>query len=56
MRSTYGFGRNLTSLRSQAIDFEFWKIKFPSTSQREARLLSSYHISFINYLDDMLSL
>jgi hypothetical protein len=29
MGSTYGFGRNLASSRSQAIDFEFLKDKVP---------------------------
>jgi hypothetical protein len=56
MRSTYDFDRNLASSRRQALDFEFLKEKFPKYLQREARFLSSYHISFINYLYDMLSL
>ena len=43
--------RNSTSSRRQAIDFDFFIIKFPKCFAKEARFLSSYHISFINYLD-----
>jgi hypothetical protein len=44
---------NSISLRRHAIDFEFFVRKFLSTLQKEAMFLSSYHISFMNYLDSM---
>jgi len=47
---------NSTSLRRQAIDFEFFVRKFSKYFAKEARFLLSYHISFINYLDSMLPL
>jgi hypothetical protein len=56
MRSTYGFGRNLASLRSQAIDFEFLKDKFPKYFVGKSKVPFIIHISLINYLDDMLYL
>jgi len=47
---------NSTPLRRQAIDFEFFVRKISNYFVKEAWFLSSYHISFINYLDSMFSL
>jgi hypothetical protein len=45
MRSTYGFGRNLASLRSQAIDFEFLKDKVPKYFAERSKI--SFIISYL---------
>ena len=42
--------------RNMLFEFLFCKVKTPSTLQERASLMSSYYISFVNYLDELGSL
>jgi hypothetical protein len=52
-RTSYGFGRTMAYQRGalQRV-FKIFQIKFPSTQALREKIISTNHISYINYLDE----